>query len=429
MSECGGIRRGLTTLPLELLVAICSHLCDHCVRKHTSNAWPIDADSDLPLNDQMALPLENTRLASLLNLSRTCKMLRAVAEPLLYHSPSTSREEDVWFLVDTLLKRPDLALKVAQIDIGYPTQVPSTATAPRSRRTIPPRVQDEVERLRKMRATNLGTSEVAQDTRGSLPDGTEISAEVGEYAALHFMLLQLVPNLEAGRFFIPNEPFSTSDMDLISHNHNLSLKSLRKLAFRGIINRGFLLDRATPIMRLAPNLEVLYFENCTAVTNLFSASLGRDSPTDPPPLSKLTELSLADSRLAVGALAALLDAVGPRLSKFSIQRTAPILDFDQVLTVLQPWKSTLKELSIITSQKTPSGPAGLVSGVFLLREFHALETLCAEAEDLKLLEYLGHDSTIPSPFPSSLRSLRLRGNSRQVAAIASSPLVAAIVKT
>ncbi|KAK4244264.1 hypothetical protein C7999DRAFT_17456 [Corynascus novoguineensis] len=241
------------------------------------------------------------------------------------------------------------------------------------------------------------------------------------------MLFQLVPNLEAGRFFIPDEPFSASDMDLISHN--LSLKSLRKLAFRGIIRRGFLLDRAAPIMRSAPNLEVLYFENCTAVTNLFSAFLGRDSPTDPPPLSRITELSLADSRLAVGALAALLDAVGPRLSKFSIQRTAPILDFDQVLTVLQPWKSTLKGLSIITSQKTPSGPAGLISGLFLLREFHALETLCAEAEDLKLLEYLDHDSTNLSPFPSSLRSLRLRGNSRQVAAIKGSPLVAAIAKT
>ncbi|KAK4244263.1 hypothetical protein C7999DRAFT_17455, partial [Corynascus novoguineensis] len=115
MSGCGDTRRGLTTLPLELLVAICSHLCDHCVRKHASNAWPIDEDSDLPLNDEMALPLGNTRLASLLNLSRACKRLRAVAEPLLYHSPSTSREEDAWFLLERLLNRPDLALKVAEI--------------------------------------------------------------------------------------------------------------------------------------------------------------------------------------------------------------------------------------------------------------------------------------------------------------------------
>ncbi|KAL2175480.1 uncharacterized protein P884DRAFT_279272 [Thermothelomyces heterothallicus CBS 202.75] len=237
------------------------------------------------------------------------------------------------------------------------------------------------------------------------------------------MLLQLVPNAEAARFCLPYEPFCALAADIIARAPPLA--SLRKLAFSSISNDRFLLlDQATPIMRLAQNLEALHFDRCGAVTNLFSASLGRNSPADPPPLSKLTELSLADSQLSVASLAALLNSVGPRLSKFRIRRSSPILSFGDVLTVLQPWKGTLRELTILNSHEAPSEPIGSVAGILLLREFHALETLCVEAADLEFLEYLGRQPGVSSLFPPSLRDFRLRGDPRRVTAIMRDPLVA-----
>ncbi|KAL2170656.1 hypothetical protein VTG60DRAFT_4581 [Thermothelomyces hinnuleus] len=238
------------------------------------------------------------------------------------------------------------------------------------------------------------------------------------------MLLQLVPNAEAARFCLPYEPFCALAADIISRAPPLA--SLRKLSFSSVSNDRFLLlDQANPIMRLAPNLEALHFDRCGAVTNLFSASLGRNSPADPPPLSKLTELSLADSQLSVASLAALLNSVGPRLSKFKIRRSSPTLSFSDVLTVLQPWKGTLRELIIFNSHEALlSEPIGSVAGILLLREFHALETLCVEATDLEFLEYLSRQPGVSSLLPPSLRNLRLRGDPRRITAIMRNPLVA-----
>ncbi|CAM1510956.1 Fc.00g084690.m01.CDS01 [Cosmosporella sp. VM-42] len=95
----------LLDLPAEILSVICHLLCPHCVGERSS-LWilPLQCDG------------RKTLVYSLCSLSLTCRILRAHAQPLLYHRPFM-RDDGFIPLIRTLNHRPELALAVRELRI------------------------------------------------------------------------------------------------------------------------------------------------------------------------------------------------------------------------------------------------------------------------------------------------------------------------
>lgn len=200
---------------------------------------------------------------------------------------------------------------------------------------------------------------------------------------------------------------------------------------------------------MMPNLEVLHVDNKRIPVWVASPvqPVARDSYRVPP-LQHLTELSLGDSRLSAIELTALLAAVGPKLTKFSIRRTWLLLEggcmdrkcidkavwdpdvqcplshlsvfiiqFNHVLRALSRWRTTLTHLSFTTNETPPQHSSAcqrlsnsLPVDLSELATFTALQHLHTEVSF-----FAGHATLYPNenPFtntvPESIRHLVLRG--------------------
>jgi hypothetical protein len=203
--------------------------------------------------------------------------------------------------------------------------------------------------------------------------------------------------------------------------------SLKKLAFTDL-KCGFILDGISPILRLAPNLEGLQCYNCDDVSKVFPATLGRNMkmPGGPRPLETLTELTLYRTSLTAAALRNLLEAVGPRLAKVDIRRSIGRkgastdefkVEFNEVVTALQPWSHSLRELSFSMHGIDMVRPRSRdhFAGVHRLREFRQLRSLRTSADCLDFYGRTGRrEDALASTLPPSIRELRLVGYSRLV---------------
>ncbi|XEU99227.1 hypothetical protein FSHL1_004514 [Fusarium sambucinum] len=107
-------------LPVEIFTAICRNLCVHCQHAHVVDLPP----------DQIDHAIEAQQALS--RLSRTCRRLRSIGQPILYHCYHSGRQSDLSNSPDclngtgarscevrnlsvflrTLLQRPDLAKNV-----------------------------------------------------------------------------------------------------------------------------------------------------------------------------------------------------------------------------------------------------------------------------------------------------------------------------
>ncbi|KAH6997281.1 hypothetical protein EDB80DRAFT_147454 [Ilyonectria destructans] len=99
----------LQQMPPELLVAICQQLCPHCTPPWTAPLSRLD-----PCWQHRRQELSPPRLSALANLSRSCRWLRNVARPFLYHFPVT-RGPQTLTLLKTLSQRPDIASHVKEL--------------------------------------------------------------------------------------------------------------------------------------------------------------------------------------------------------------------------------------------------------------------------------------------------------------------------
>ncbi|KAI0839340.1 hypothetical protein F5Y06DRAFT_32889 [Hypoxylon sp. FL0890] len=359
-------RCNILALPVELLTEICKTLCWHCCRITRDG----QCETDLKLKDQLAL----------LSLSRTCKALRITVQPFLYHGLYTLREMDLYFFVRTLSERPDLGLSVFEVDVTHHTY-----------------------------ALTSGPCQAGEAQIQSLGTQSELR-QTSEYGAMVLLLLQLTPNLERARFWLPCRTFFKTFAP-----SDLSLRMLKRLDFDGI--HGYLLDTAAPVLRLAPNLQVLHSRGCAEVTSDF---LTGKIMNDPSPLQNLTELDLTASALTVASMRNLLSTVGPMLAKIRIEPISlessvsvelDVLKFDEVLAVLRPWSQTLRELSFcLYGSQLPRH----LRGIHLLREFRALEILRAEAA---FFPFYRSREALTSTLPPSLCELRLLGYSHLVPAL------------
>jgi hypothetical protein len=94
---------GLLKLPIELFIQICTFLCAHCC----------SCAQDLS---------ELVRQQALSRLSRTCKLMRAVARPILYHSITIIDDSGLFSVVRTLVEQPDLRPLVFELSVTKPSQ-------------------------------------------------------------------------------------------------------------------------------------------------------------------------------------------------------------------------------------------------------------------------------------------------------------------
>ncbi len=376
----------LMTLPAELLYAICAELCWHCLQIPVHSTWAHRGSQ-----------------IDLLNLSRVCRRLRATADPTRYHSLHLMGEWDLAFLLRTLSERPDLAACVSRVSVNC-------------RCRLPPPVSD--------RDYTKPNSVRLLEYLGGAADASSTKLQgVGRrthHAVLLLSLLRLAPNLqqlyldlfglaEFGRLDGPAELFAS-----------FTRPTLRELYFSGD-GWDLPLDVTVPILRRAPNLEVLECDILYRVTGRFPSSLGRACPADSPPLQNLTELSLVDTSLTAAHFRHLVDAAGPRLAKISITRTAerprtaefgpPVLvvEFDEAVTALQPWHGSLRELSFIMHGEVNPYVRGLRDARRLCK-FEALEMLQVQAVVFDFDGRVGpQEEALTSALPPSIRRLRLFG--------------------
>ena len=355
----------LGTLPVELLSAIFSHLCWYC----TTSSWPSAQDHGRSKRRE--------KQTALLSLSKTCRLLNAVAERFRHHAVCLSGEFDLYFLLRTLLERPDLAARMSAVDLGHVSS------------RVPHESGPVFAALRRFRESLRPQSSYLQPT---------------QHGDLVLFLLQVAPNLErAGLPSLGGGSFETSSW----------LTPFKALAFTSP-GRDFELHQTVPILRRAPNVEILHFYHHGRAGTLSSFSLRGLI------LENITELALIETFISPLSFRNLLSVVGPRLCKVIVRRTANrtgswILEFDEALAELGPWRATLKELIFTMETYQPSYDP---SELRRLREFQALEIFWAETAYFDLSGSRGPpEDSLTSMLPPSLRELRLFGRGHLPAAL------------
>ncbi|KAK4118262.1 hypothetical protein N657DRAFT_583953 [Parathielavia appendiculata] len=240
------------------------------------------------------------------------------------------------------------------------------------------------------------------------------------------MLFQLVPNVRS--LHLPLQSKGQYQIFIPPNDLCLTLPSLRTLALTSSVP-GPPLDEATPILQLAPNLEILHCHGCASVTEQFSTLLRPTTVAEPSPLQKLTELALIDTHLTATSFGSLMSAVGPYLSKVAIHRTSKfplpwewddshIIEFNEVLTALQPWTENLKGLSFTLYGTSMPREAQHLRSVNMLRKFQSLEVLRVQVACLDFYGHVGpRQDALVSTIPNSICELSLVGYSNLTPAL------------
>ncbi|CAH0020682.1 unnamed protein product [Clonostachys rhizophaga] len=232
----------LLTLPAETLMAICQNLCTHCVRK----------GSEPPAYNQgpSALKDANEGLAALSYLSRTCKTLCDIAQPILYHMPWAIKRDSA-AIARMIVQRPDLAQQVQELVFGPDLWAVGywTVNSDEDRRLFEAEMATET--IYNSRGDRV--SPICLWDADNLPwrmDGGDMC----EYLAQEFLAMLIMtktPNvkqltLEGG--YLNQKPFFRPHM-------LPSLTTIRVLNWEA---RGVQLDGMTGILVAAPALETLH---------------------------------------------------------------------------------------------------------------------------------------------------------------------------
>jgi hypothetical protein len=383
----------LLTLPNELLAEICSYLCWHCKYKHVPFKAP-SGDGFTADNEQMSMR------SDLWSVALTCRRLRAVGEPFLYHFLEVTQDqtEDIGLFLRAIDNRPELRGSVREFMLGCFILF-------REYDWLPSVVADRLNIVYSRPHEGLAIWQRDRAVHGEA-QGVYISA-----------LLELAPRLKSlyvtlsGREWLQLPPESGVSIP--------PLVSLQNLAIDIKLKDAHPFDRAEPILLLAPNLQRLQLDERTDRAYGPNSVTAKMELAALPRLQNLTDLRLIDTRLTATCFATLLRAVGPGLSKVIIRRHSPsdpdvswdggdIIQFDDVIRGLQPWRDTLKELSFIVFHLSTIAMARDRHVVNLLCEFRTLEVLRAAAGCFNFDGVGGpQHNALASALPASLREFRL----------------------
>ncbi|KAK4243640.1 hypothetical protein C7999DRAFT_44585 [Corynascus novoguineensis] len=370
-------------LPLELLAEICTYFCWYC---------QVEGDDD----PAEVMVRARDGQASLANLSRTCRVMQEVAQPLLFHRVYASRESDLYLLVRALVDRPEVGSRLSEVIVTTPHQARDTARS---------------ERIAEIVEEDLRIGDVWAPAWERFTAGER-------FAALTSLLLHFAPTLTSASFHLLGPPSRVIGQALRRWNtsvqHLTSLRRLTLAAYKPDPFHRFELDHIVYLLRAVPSLE--HFRGL--------GDGGMPIP-NPPRLPNLTELVLTDCSIARRGLANLVHAVGDRLSKVTVRKTTVrspreyaaesdftivSLELEQVLQTLLPrWGGTLREFTYRVPCRLRAFDAPAPTS---LSGFSALERLdiCTDAVDFASLEYMEDtDGVFASWLPPSLRELRVCG--------------------
>ncbi|KAK4096467.1 hypothetical protein N658DRAFT_361112 [Parathielavia hyrcaniae] len=347
----------LTSLPLEVLHHVSCYFCSHCLSDDFMRDIRWDRGMKQIWSDQPRIEL--------LNLSKSCRLLRTVAQPVLCHfvCVNETKRQEFFSFVRTLVERPDLRSNVRQVVAGHVWPdwsggLDSEGPTPEEQVSKPKLIATEVrDGLRKgdwrpLRDI-LGSSYVPRFQGGPQDE---------RFIPLVSLLFHLTPNLESAVFACNGWPSHETAKALERWNSLIKLTSLKELFFgpnakEEVEQGGFLLDDVFCLLGSVPELEVLH---CDVYHRTGVDPRTRPALADPQCFPHLKELVLTNWHLDIGSLRHVLGAVGPGLTKFTLwqclqhniihnfpswrQETSGIV-LDEALDALQPWRSTLTELS------------------------------------------------------------------------------------
>lgn len=142
----------------------------------------------------------------------------------------------------------------------------------------------------------------------------------------------------------------------------------------------------------------------------------------PPPLRNVTELILTDTFMTAVSFRNLLEAIGPKLSKVSIQgietetesrrmsRNGKTVGFGEAVLAIQPWKRELKVLRFTNDKMDLAPDACYLKGIHALRNLQALETIEAPTPSFDVYGQLGNqEDALTLTLPAFVRELQLPG--------------------
>lgn len=311
---------GLSTLPNELLYKICKNLCPHCA--NLPRSLPEDG-----------YKLEDGRHA-LSCLSKTCRQLREIAQPILYHHVYTIRH---WHFLRSIIARPDLAANVRELQ--YPGDSDSPFSGDLNADAVL-RAQEEL--LKHMEGI----------------DGTDINTI--NWADILDMILERLPNAEELSINIGNTHIEVFHADLESIRR-LRLYSRSKDREHG--------DQMGSLLSVMPDLEEL------------NISIDfRPEETYMLPFTELRSLDLEFSRWSASGLTTMINHC-PQLERFRCYGVLGpgVYEDDLVWSlaqrILQPLKKTLKHVNFCRDTDFYPEEPSLSHYFGSFRELDGLETL------------------------------------------------------
>ncbi|OIW29362.1 hypothetical protein CONLIGDRAFT_643476 [Coniochaeta ligniaria NRRL 30616] len=375
--------KGLLDLPFEILAQICQIWCSHCINATLgatgdtsigSDSWhtkPASLVFDLAGDGQAG---DERGQLTLARLSRTCKHLRAVAQPVLYHDFVTRERAGLFNFVRTLLQRPDLGPHVQRLNISVSGSgwIDGEDDVARFEHHA-----QHVDRLLSPPTLALLSQTCTQTERDAslLRHGWSASAELDSVVLQDLLLLlfPLVAHVKEAYLQLCPSPQQAIDSPDRPEQPVFRLPELKKLSFapRPAITPAWHSQRDLLPAIISPKLTFLHLWYCTDPLTFtrgdeFVARYEGDRARHPSlPLQHLTVLRITGCRVSKVFLENLLDQVGPHLTTFTLflgymwatETAGGLLPDDvtpkQVIDSLLPWAQTLRAVRIGLSKAMP----------------------------------------------------------------------------
>ncbi|KAL7798688.1 hypothetical protein V8C43DRAFT_328602 [Trichoderma afarasin] len=327
----------LVTLPDEILLMICEDLCYHCY------------GTPQPSDDKFF----NTNLWSLM---RTCRRLRGITEPILYHCVWPG---DNLFFLRTIIARPDLAVQVRSFLYDEADQRDAL---------------DEELDIMKAEARRLNINESDKWVRKWDREIKRHGAECDQ--RLLKLILTHLPNTKRLSIVVPLCEETTCLTD--SRNKNITMESIHDLSL--IPGDLFDLGLLGGFLTMMPCIERLAAYDCGSITKTL-------------PLAMLRTLTLKNSMITATCLKTIVDSC-PELEHFEYYVRPYDYDYTpsheqqtvtcgQAQRILHSRRKTLKNLNLIFGKEFPPYLDHLENPELLssLRDFDGLETLWVRTTD------------------------------------------------
>ncbi|OAQ61170.1 F-box-like domain-containing protein [Pochonia chlamydosporia 170] len=359
----------LIDLPLETL----HHIAWQLSSRYRESAQDVQQE----FQDGLTFARHSEKLTALSRLSRTCRHLRDIVQPILFHSVFDTEQTCV-SLITTLNKRPDLANAVAELQVqgkGVSDDCDPATTEPSKEQSM----------LIELLSRHFQT----ETQQPPSLNGDESTTKVNPYAAL---LIALTPNVkrlhvEVGYWGLPTyQPGSLRCLKELSLAHQDTELGFDLADFYGVV-------------QAAPALETL---GCHMIANVSSTLVHEN----------LTSLQIQYSCLTNENLQRLVTEL-PKLERFSYSSAGAVVNDEpeatprEIFEAIRLRSSTLKHLHVDLQLAVYMEEPGERDIIPSLACMQALQTLEISALALAVDGEATDGNVLTNALPSSIRSFTL----------------------